>query len=634
VHRTSWSERARYAFDNFMARGTVALVIGLGVITALMIFAIALFITVTGLIDSSSIQPPDFLNALWANLLRTLDPGTMGSDTGAVGFLLSMLAITMGGIFVVAILIGILTSGIESKLAELRKGRSRVIEQGHTVILGWSQQIFTILAELVEANANQRRSCIVILADRDKVEMEDEIKSRLPDRKRTRIVCRRGDPIDLDEIDIANVQTSRSIIVLSPQTDDPDADVIKSLLAITNDPNRRAEPYHVVAEIHDPRNIEVARMVGREEVELVLVGDLIARITAQTCRQPGLSVVYTELLDFGGDEIYFSSVPGLSGRTFGDAIMAFEDSAVIGLVPAGGTPLLNPPMDTVIGPDDRIVAISADDDTVRLSGIASPPVEAEAIVAAPARELRPERTLVLGWNWRGPAIITELDHYVAPGSELNVVADQDAAMIAIDRLNPGMANQAVSFSLGDTTDRRVLDRLNVDSYDHVIILSYSDNLEVQRADGRTLVTLLHLRDMAAKSGHRFSIVSEMLDMRNRGLAEVTRADDFIVSERLVSLYLSQISENKALNAIFTDIFDAEGSEIYLRPVTEYVTPGRAVSFYTVVEAARRRGEAAIGYRVRAQTTDAARSYGVVVNPVKSKAITFAPQDHVIVVAED
>lgn len=616
-----------------MARGTIALVLGLGVITLAMIIALAVFVTFTGLIDGSSVEP-DLAHALWANLLRTLDPGTMGSDTGPLGFLLSMFTITLGGIFIVAILIGILTSGIESKLGELRKGRSRVIEQGHTVILGWSPQIFTMLSELVEANANQRRSCIVILADKDKIEMEDEIKSRLPDRKRTRIVCRRGDPIDLDEIDIANVQTSRSIIVLSPQTDDPDADVIKSLLAITNDPNRRAEPYHVVAEIHDPRNVEVARMVGKEEVELVLVGDLIARITAQTCRQPGLSVVYTELLDFGGDEIYFSRVPELAGRTFADAIMAFEDSAVIGLVPAGGTPLLNPPMDTVIGADDRVIAISADDDSVRLSGMADPPVEVEAIVPAPERNPRPERTLILGWNWRGPAIITELDHYVASGSELVVVADQEAALIAIDRLNAAMANQTVSFSLGDTTDRRVLDGLSVNTYDHVIILSYSDALEAQRADARTLVTLLHLRDMAAQAGNRFSIVSEMLDMRNRGLAEVTRADDFIVSERLVSLYLSQISENKALNAIFTDIFDAEGSEIYLRPAAGYVAPGSAVSFYTVVESARRRGEIAIGYRVKALAADAARAYGVVVNPAKSKAITFAPDDRIIVVAED
>ncbi len=633
MHRPSWSERARYAFDNFMARGTIALVLGLGLITALMIVTIAVVLTISGQLDGSSIKP-DFVSALWANLLRTLDPGTMGSDSGPLGFVLSMFTVTLGGIFIVAILIGILTSGIESKLGELRKGRSRVIEQGHTVILGWSQQVFTILAELVEANANKRGSCIVVLADKDKIEMEDEIKSRLPDRKRTRIVCRRGDPIDLDEIDIANVQTSRSIIVLSPQTDDPDADVIKSLLAITNDPNRRAEPYHVVAEIHDPRNVEVARMVGKDEVELVLVGDLIARITAQTCRQPGLSVVYTELLDFGGDEIYFANVPELAGRTFSDAIMAFEDSAVIGLLPAGGTSQLNPPMDTVIGKDDRVIAISEDDDTVRLSGLASPPLDLDAIVAPSVRNPQPERTLIIGWNWRGPAIITELDHYVAPGSELTVVADQDAALLAIERLNASMANQAVTFRLGDTTDRRVLDSLNVDGYHHVIILSYSDALEAQRADARTLITLLHLRDMAAQSGNRFSIVSEMLDMRNRGLAEVTRADDFIVSERLVSLYLSQISENKALNAIFTDIFDAEGSEIYLRPAARYVTPGRAVSFYTVVEAARRRGEVAIGYRVRAQAGDAAQAYGIVVNPAKSKPVTLAPDDHIIVFAED
>ena len=55
-------------------------------------------------------------------------------------------------------------------------------------------------------------------------------------------------------------------------------------------------------------------MVGGDEAELILVGDLIARIVAQTCRQSGLSVVYTELLDFDGDEIYFAErAPSWSG---------------------------------------------------------------------------------------------------------------------------------------------------------------------------------------------------------------------------------------------------------------------------------------------------------------------------------
>ena len=155
----------------------------------------------------------------------------------------------------------------------------------------------------------------------------------------------------------------------------------------------------------------------------------------------------------------------------------------------------------------------------------------------------------------------------------------------------------------------------------------------QRADARTLITLLHLRDIASTAGDDFSIVSEMLDVRNRELAEVTQADDFIVSDKLVSLMLSQVSENKHLNAVFDDLFDPEGSEIYLKPAEDYVEPGRAVTFYTVVEAARRRGEVAIGYRVMTQANDASRSYGIVLNPVKSDAVTFAAGDRVIVLAE-
>ena len=89
------------------------------------------------------------------------------------------------------------------------------------------------------------------------------------------------------------------------------------------------------------------------------------------------------------------------------------------------------------------------------------------------------------------------------------------------------------------------------------------------------------------SNRPFSIVSEMLDPRNRVLAEVARADDFIVGNRLVALLLAQVSENKELNAVFQDLFDPEGSEIYLKLASNYVTIGKPVNFYTVVEAARR-----------------------------------------------
>ncbi len=44
--------------------------------------------------------------------------------------------------------------------------------------------------------------------------------------------------------------------------------------------------------IRDPGNTDVARMVGKEEAEIILAGDTISRVVAQMCRQSGLSLVY------------------------------------------------------------------------------------------------------------------------------------------------------------------------------------------------------------------------------------------------------------------------------------------------------------------------------------------------------
>jgi ion channel POLLUX/CASTOR len=622
----SFGQRFRYQFDNIMSAGPIALIGWLAILSLVMILIFSVFVFATNTIPGAN-----FGEIMWQSLMRTLDAGTMGGDEGwAFRFL--MLGVTLGGIFIVAILIGVLTSGIEAKLDELRKGRSFVVEQDHTVILGWSPQIFPVISELVIANENRPRACIAILAEKDKVEMEDEIRTRIGNTGKTRIVCRTGSPIDLNDLQIINPAAARSIVILSAEADDPDSHVIKSILALTNSPDRSEKPYHIVAEIRDPNNLEVAKMVSGDEAQLIMVDELISRIAVQTCRQSGLSVVYIELLDFGGDEIYFKEEPQLAGKTFGDSLLAYEDSSIIGLRTRDGV-LLNPAMDTPIQPGDCVIAVSADDDTIKLSGLRDYSINESAIVMREPMPARPERTLVLGWNSRGSSILRELDFYVAPGSEVMVVADSAGAEEQVKMQAMELQNSKVAFKPGQTTNRSLLDGLEVSEYDHIITLSYGDTLPVQEADARTLITLLHLRDISEKMGCTLSIVSEMLDMRNRELAEVTRADDFIVSDRLISLMLSQVAENRELMAVFTDLFDPEGSELYLKRADDYITPGVPVSFYTVVEAARRRNQVALGYRHVALAGDASKSYGVVVNPEKSKQVSFAPGDKIIVLAE-
>jgi hypothetical protein len=227
---------------------------------------------------------------------------------------------------------------------------------------------------------------------------------------------------------------------------------------------------------------------------------------------------------------------------------------------------------------DQIFALSADDDTIRLSDQGRPPIN-EAVIHPNGRALepRPEKCLILGWNRCGTTIVCELDNYVAKGSQLTVVADVYNIEKQIRAHCGKLKNQTLVVEEGETTDRDVLNRLGVEDYDHVIVLAYS-TLEPQAADAKTLVTLLHLRDMAEKDETPFSIVSEMLDLRNRELAEATQVDDFIVSEHLISLMMAQLSENAELFDVFTDIFDPEGSEIYLKPAEDYVATGEPSIF--------------------------------------------------------
>lgn len=633
--RPPLKERLQYAFDNFMSRGTLALISGLGLLSLVIIFLAGAIVRLGGLVmaPSGSSEPLPFGEAVWESLMRTLDPGTMGGDEGW-GFRIAMLGVTIGGILIVSTLIGVLTAGVEEKMSELRKGRSRVLEQDHTLILGWSSQIFTILSELIEANLNQPRGSIVILAERDKIEMEDELRARITLRGRTRIICRSGLPIDMNDIEIGNPNNARSIIILPPETSDADTHVIKTILAIINHPNRNPDPYHIVTQIHDPDNMEIIRLLGqRDRIQTILVSELTSRLTAQTSRQSGLSVVYTELLNFSGDEIYFHDVAALAGKTYAEALLGYEDSCVMGLMQTDGTILLNPPMDTLIQPGQQIFALSADDDTLHLSGLETIPVQQDLLQPLrPSIPGKPERILILGWNDNIATILCELDQYTPAGSHLKIVTFLDVHS-EFKNCCKDLKNIKASLHQADPTHRQVLDGLNAADFDHVIVLS-EGGLDAQKADARTLVTLLHLRDLAERDSTPFSIVSEMIDLRNRQLAEIARVDDFIISEHLVSLMMSQLSENARLYAIFTDIFDPEGSEIYLKPVEIYVQTGVPVNFYTLVLAASQRGETAIGYRLENQSDDPAISYGVHINPKKSDLVTFSAQDKLIVLAEN
>jgi ion channel POLLUX/CASTOR len=628
-------KRLQYKFDNLFSLGPWMLIAGLALFTLVISFLAGVVLVATGMAPAD--EPAfDFIEALWYSLLTGIgEGGAIGGRENVWTFRFLMLFMTLASIFVVSNLIGIITTSIQAKIENLRRGRSLVIEEGHTVLLGWNEQIFTILQQLILAKRGKRKSSIVILGKEDKVEMEDQIRARIGNRGASQVICRSGDPIEQSDLELTRFNLADGIIVLSPEdSPNPDAEVLKTVLAITRHPKRRKEAYHIVAALREPATRDLTQVVGQGEVEWITSDDVIARIIAQTSRQPGLSAAYNELLDFSGQEIYFTENPQLTGLTFQEALLRCKQSVLIGLE-RQGVARLNPAMDTHIQPGDTLVMIAEglDKITWEVEFNYQLLVQKEQIIKKTRRSEVRENILLLGWNDNAITIINELNAYVKMGSKVCVVSEQVERKDEILKMDKKVSRFKLNYEPGIITERQTLEAINLKRFQHVILLSDDGRVSNQQADAKTLMVLLQLRDIAERQQLPFSVVTEILDERNSRLVQVDRPDDFIVSDRLISLMMAQVAEDRRRNAVYHDLFASEGSEIYLRPVWNYVNPGKGVNFYTLIEAAARQGETAFGYRLSAYASDPERHYGMVLNPPKEKEINFSEGDRIIVMAE-
>lgn len=94
----------------------------------------------------------------------------------------------------------------------MKKGRSRVLESNHTLILGWSDEMVPIIRQICLANESIGGAAIVILAERDKEDMETEIMRNEIQFKGSKIICRSGNPLlkhDLDKVALKSHDRAR-----------------------------------------------------------------------------------------------------------------------------------------------------------------------------------------------------------------------------------------------------------------------------------------------------------------------------------------------------------------------------------------------------------------------------------------
>jgi K+/H+ antiporter YhaU regulatory subunit KhtT len=628
---SSLLERIRYLFDNTLSKGPMGLLFWLALFVSIVIITVSIFVWTMGVSSKSSILEQAYLYMISSF-------GAADADTdGTWLFRFASLFVMFSGIFVMGTLISILTTTIDGKINQLRRGRSRIIESDHTIILGWSEEILVLIKELVIANDNHPNSCITILADADKIEMEDKIHAVLDAKCKTRIVCRSGNPALILDLDLVSINTAKSIVILESANDTSGLSIMKTILAIVNNPNRRIEPYHIVTAVDNPKIIDSIKLISEDEVEIIYKGEFISKIEAQTLLQAGLSSVITDLLDFEGDEIYFQKQPELNGKSYKEIALSYDTSAVIGFITNKGDVLLNPTPDTKLGTNDQIIAISNDDDTIIMSDKKDSPIAKDVICHDAPKAPKPINILMLGWNQNSLSLIQHLSDSTPTGSKIVVAANCADSKLQVEKFT-ALTNLTLEHIEINPTERSQLEGLTYNNVDHVAILpcynviGNNKPLTLSQLDANTLVTLLNIQHIRQKNDYPLTITSEILDLKNRILVNSADNDDFVVSDHLISLALAQVSENKALGPVFDTLFNPYNSEIYLKPITNYVKIGQPINFLTVVAAGLHQNETVIGYRLNSKNTHLESN--TVLNPNKQSVLDFSAKDEIIVLAEN
>ncbi|KAK6118647.1 hypothetical protein DH2020_047639 [Rehmannia glutinosa] len=622
------NKQLAYRVDAFLSVTPYAKPLALLVATLLLIClgGLALF----GVTDDS------LADSLWLSWTYVADSGNHANSEG-MGPRLVSVSISFGGMLIFAMMLGLVSDAISEKFDSLRKGRSEVVGEITLLYLGGG----SLLNQLAIANDSLGGGIVVVMAERDKEEMELDIAKMEFDFRGTSVICRSGSPLILADLKKVSVSKARAIIVLAE--------------------DGNADQGHIVVELSDLDNEVLVKLVGGDLVETVVAHDVIGRLMIQCARQPGLAQIWEDILGFENCEFYIKRWPQLDGMQFEDVLISFPEAIPCGVKVAshGGKIILNPEDSYVLQEGDEILVIAEDDDTYAPSDLPAVKDATFIHITRPAR--KPQKILLCGWRRDIDDMIVVLDAFLAHGSELwmfNEVPEKERERkltdggLDIERLlNIKLVNRE-----GNAVIRRHLESLPLESFDSILILA-DESVEDSaiQADSRSLATLLLIRDIQAKRlpyreamvsqvhGGSFSqgswigemqqasdksvIISEILDPRTKNLLSMSKISDYVLSNELVSMALAMVAEDRQINDVLEELFAEEGNELHIRGADLYLYEGEELSFYEILLRARQRREILIGYRL-ADTEKA------VINPsAKNERRKWSLKDVFVVIAE-
>ncbi|KAF0694788.1 Aste57867_14386 [Aphanomyces stellatus] len=636
----SYSLRALavYKIDTFIStrRGQTIMLLSFG-----STFTVIMAFVIYGIHDESDAH---FDEAFWDAWMYMTFPGAQREAEHWNKRAIAMFVSIMGILFF-AVILGFVVDSVREKMDSLKKGKSQVVEENHTLLLGWTDKSIYLIRELCRANESEGGGVVVVLAEMEKEALEAELRSQMhePDLLGTKVVFRSGNPLLIVDLLKVSAHTARSIVIMATigDADKSDASVLRIILSLLGLPQLTG---HIVAEVRDIDNEPLIALVGGGVVETLVSHDVIGRLVIMSARSPGLAKVFSAVLGFDGNEFYISEWPACVGVPFGQLPERFRDAVAIGIETTDGNITIKPDPTRAMLAGESIVFLAEDNDTYKAEDVAV------AIPATPSHALvgevpELEKVLMCGWRRDIRDMIKLLDDLMLQGSEVHLLCEEppiderDKELVDSGLDLNSLVNIELVHQFGNSAVRRHVDMLPLEEYTSVMVLGdQMRETDILHSDSHSLSTVLLLRGLQAAKKRRLRkrlfadrvsnsiadwtdkakhhggdgdgenqhdgcpCITEILDPRTQKTISSNRTiaghSEFIQSNELVSCMLAMISESRKVKKILNELLGATGCSFHVAPSHRYCDATESLSFYQIAKRALVHDEVLCGFQAR------------------------------------
>ena len=472
-------------------------------------------------------------------------------------FLLSVLVIAIELVLFSGAIIATLTTAVRTYIDKKSNAKGKMLLTNHFVILNWNSKVPDVIYNLMQKNY---KNSVIILSNKSKDYINSEIDSLIASfnleknkKKKLNLIIKEGNPLlhgDLEDISIANAS---SILVMSREDMQEGEDenitnydllTLKIMLALGNYDIRKDCNIVIETDSDETKKkienlSETLSNLKNKSIIPVSFNRKIGQIIAQTMVEPFMAAIYLELLSYEGCEFY-----SVNKDTVDDYLLNYNNAI----------PVIKYDYLYVLAEDEKDISIKRQNKV----------------------DLKDARILKT----------KEID--LSINSSIFVIGDNKKGKFIRENLELATKGYGANFKVfnyeKNETDKLIEDIKNTSGVKKVLILS-DDTVNSDTYDANVFVTLIALQTaFTHRNRHELSFVTELLDSKNLNSINDFNIKNAIISNRMMSLLLSQLALNKDSKKFFEGLLtiDSEAGgdffDIKIEPVGNMIDDSEMLLF--------------------------------------------------------